>query len=50
MESSLTVNISIHDDNFSEDNEQFVVQICYISNPLKDVCTEASVIIKDDDG
>ena len=50
MESSLTLNISIHDDNLSEDNEQFVVQICYTSNPPRDVCIEASVVIKDDDG
>ena len=50
MESSLTVNISIHDDNLSEDNEQFLVQVCYTSNPLKDVCMEANVIIKDNDG
>ena len=50
MESSLTVNISIHDDNLSEDYEQFLVQVCYTSNPLKDVCMEANVIIKDNDG
>ena len=48
--SSLSINITIHDDNLSENIEQFVVQLCYMFEPLKDVCMEASVIIKDDDG
>ena len=50
MDSSLNVNITIHDDNLSENIEQFVVQLCYMSEPLKDVCIEAIVIINDDDG
>ena len=50
MDSSLSINITIHDDNLSENIEQFVVQLCYKSEPLKDVCMEASVIIQDDDG
>jgi len=51
MESaSLTVNIIIYDDDLSEDAEQFLVQLCYTSDPLEDVCIEASVIIIDDDG
>ena len=50
MDSSLSINITIHDDNLSENIEQFVVQLCYKSEPLKDVCMEANVIIQDDDG
>ena len=50
VDSTLSINITIHDDNLSENIEQFVVQLCYMSEPLKDVCMEASVIIQDDDG
>ena len=50
VDSSLSINITIHDNNLSENIEQFVVQLCYMSEPLKDVCIEASVIIQDDDG
>ena len=50
VDSTLSINITIHDDNLSENIEQFVVQLCYVSEPLKDVCMEASVIIQDDDG
>ena len=50
VDSTLSINITIHDDNLSENIEQFVVQLCYMSEPLKDVCMEASVIIQDNDG
>ena len=50
VDSTLSINITIHDDNLSENIEQFVVQLCYVSEPLKDVCMEASIIIQDDDG
>ena len=50
VDSTLSINITIHDDNLSENIEQFVVQLCYMSEPLKDVCMEANVIIQDDDG
>ena len=39
--SSLSVIITIHDDKLSENIEQFVVQLCYMSEPLNDVCMEA---------
>ena len=50
VDSTLSINITIHDDNLSENIEQFVVQLCYMSEPLKDVCMEANIIIQDDDG
>lgn len=49
MESFLTVSFTIHNDYLSENVEEFVVQFCSISEPLKDVCMDTSVIIKDDD-
>ena len=40
VDSTLSINITIHDDNLSENIEQFVVQLCYMSEPLNNVCME----------
>ena len=49
MESSLNVPIIINDNELSEANETFTIQLCYTSSPFTGVCIQSTVTILDND-
>ena len=50
MESSHSIPITIIDNELSEANKTFTIQLCHTSSPLAGVCIQSTVTIVDDDG